>query len=233
MIETGPVDFGDHARVDPVDDLMDEQIRYYRARAPEYDATSRPEGDPFAAITAQAVEALRRLGPVEHAIELGAGTGTFTSIVAEVARHVTAVDSSAEMLELNRAKVPAPQVERVVADVFDWRPARPAQLIVFTFLLSHIPRERFEAFWDVIGRSVTPDGRAFLMDESAHARWREEQAMEPGAEIVRRTLIDGRIFRVVKVLWDPAELAERLAGIGWQARFERSDPFFWGTVGRR
>ena len=32
-----------------VDALLAEQVRYYRERAPEYDATSRPEGDPYAA----------------------------------------------------------------------------------------------------------------------------------------------------------------------------------------
>ena len=47
-----------------------------------------------------------------------------------------------------------------------------------------------------------------------------------------RTLTDGRRFRIIKVLWDPPELAARLAGLGWQATFTREDPFFWGTVRR-
>ena len=47
-----------------------------------------------------------------------------------------------------------------------------------------------------------------------------------------RTLQDGRRFRIVKVLWEPADLAARLEGAGWRATFEREDPFFWGVVER-
>lgn len=103
------------------DELLEEQIRYYRERAPEYDATSRPDGDPFDKITREAIGALRTMGPVERAIELGAGTGQFTGLVASVARQVTAVDSSPQALALNVAKVTAPNVERVAADLFAWQ----------------------------------------------------------------------------------------------------------------
>ncbi len=213
-----------------MDDLIEEQIRYYRQRAAEYDATTRPEDDPFAAISAEARDALRRLAPVEHAIELGAGTGAFTAVVAEIARRVTCVDAAPEMLELNRAKVPAADVERVVADVFVWRPTAPAALVVFTFLLSHVPAERFVAFWDGVRTMLAPRGRVFLMDETRHGLWREERAPESGSETAYRQLADGRRFRIVKVLWDPDELSERLAQLGWEARLVRRDPFFWGTA---
>jgi demethylmenaquinone methyltransferase/2-methoxy-6-polyprenyl-1,4-benzoquinol methylase len=214
------------------DDLLDEQIRYYRARAPEYDATSTPDGDPFAAFAREAVEALRAMGPVERAIELGAGTGQFTGIVAQVAAQVTAVDTSPEVLALNAAKVKAPNVERVVADLFTWQPTEPAQLVVFTAVLSHIPRDRFAAFWAGVARMLAPGGRVFLFDEAPHGVWQEEWAGDPGGDVVHRTLLDGRRFRIVKVLWDVPELTERLAELGWDARLVRRDPFYWGTVSR-
>jgi CYTH domain-containing protein len=49
-------------------------------------------------------------------IELGAGTGQFTRLVASLARDVEAVDTSPEVLELNAAKVPAPNVPILVGD---------------------------------------------------------------------------------------------------------------------
>lgn len=52
-------------------------MRYYRERAPEYDATSQPEGELFAGIAGLAHAEVRCLGPVQRAIELGAGTGQF------------------------------------------------------------------------------------------------------------------------------------------------------------
>ena len=94
-----------------MDEVLAEQIRYYRERAPEYDATSRPADDPFAAIELEAVAALRSCGPVGLAIELGAGTGQFTGVLASIATRVVALDTSPEVLALNAAKTGAPNVE--------------------------------------------------------------------------------------------------------------------------
>jgi SAM-dependent methyltransferase len=216
-----------------VDQLLAEQTTYYRERAAEYDATSRPADDPFGGIEAEIAADLRRLGPVDRTIELGAGTGAFTHVVAEIAREVTALDTSREMLEINRSRVPAANVERVEADVFEWLPPQPVDLVVFAFLLSHIPSDRFDAFWTAVGRMLWPNGQVFVADEARHGLWSEEAAAEIGDEVVYRTLNDGRRFRIVKVLWDPTELAERLDERGWKADFRRNDPFYWGTLSRR
>ncbi len=213
------------------DELLAEQIRYYRARAPEYDATARPDDDPYDDVFARAVADLRALGPVGSAIELGAGTGQYTAVLASVAEAVVAVDSSPEALELLRLKVAAPNIATVAADAFDWRPETPADLVVFGALLSHIPSDRFDAFWAAIDAMLAPDGRVFVLDEAAHGLWSEEVTAQD--EVVMRTLLDGRRFRIVKVLWDPEALARRLEGSGWRARFVREDPLFWGVVERQ
>jgi len=212
------------------DDLLAEQIRYYRERAPEYDATSVPHDHPFGAPMARIATDLRALGPVATAIELGAGTGQWTGTLASIAASVVAVDASPEALALLRAKVDAPNVGTVAADVFAWSPDAPADLVVFGALLSHVPSERFEAFWSAVAAMLAPGGRVFLIDEAPHALWPEEWTGQD--EIVMRTLEDGRRFRIVKVLWEPAALEARLDGIGWHASFEREDPFFWGVVTR-
>jgi demethylmenaquinone methyltransferase/2-methoxy-6-polyprenyl-1,4-benzoquinol methylase len=218
------------------DDLLEEQIRYYSARAPEYDETS--PGGPYAEISGHATAALRALGPVDRAIELGAGTGQFTADLATIARRLIAVDSSPETLAINAAKVPSSNVTRVVGDVFEWRPSEPADLVAFRALHSHIPSDRLDDFWRGVGDMLTDDGRVFLVDESAHGIWAEEAAVpdDPDGttdnEVVVRTLNDGRRFRIVKVLWDPGRLAARLAELGWDASFTREDPFFWGTISR-
>ncbi len=207
-----------------MDDVIAEQIRYYRERAPEYDATSPT-------ITPAAEAALERLGPVGAAIELGAGTGKLTGLLATMAGQVVAVDLSPEALAINRAKHPGSDITFVAADVFAWQPDSPAPLVVFGALLSHVPDERFAAFWEAVDRMLARDGQVFILDESDHDLSREEVA-DDAAGIVSRTLEDGRSFRIVKVLWDPVALAERLAGLGWSASFSRQDPFFWGVVTR-
>jgi SAM-dependent methyltransferase len=205
-------------------ELLEEQVRYYRARAPEYDTTS-----PDAA--APAIADLRALGPVRRAIELGAGTGQYTGVLASMADEVVAVDAAPEALELLRAKVAAPNVVTVAADVFAYEPDEPADLVVFGALFSHIPTEWFDAFWSAIDRMLAPGGRVFVIDEARHDLWTEEVTAQD--EIVVRTLGDGRRFRIVKVLWDLDALTARLEAAGWRARFVREDPFYWGVVERR
>jgi SAM-dependent methyltransferase len=212
------------------DELLAEQVRYYRARAPEYDETSPHHVHPYSGIVARIADDVQALGQVGRAIELGAGTGQFTGAIASIAERVVAVDASPETLEVLRAKVDAPNVETVVADVFDFVPDERADLVVFSALFSHIPTERFDAFWAAIDRMLTAGGRAFLIDEAPHELWAEQATARD--EIVLRTLQDGRRFRIVKVLWEPADLAARLGTIGWRATFQRHDPFFWGVVER-
>jgi demethylmenaquinone methyltransferase/2-methoxy-6-polyprenyl-1,4-benzoquinol methylase len=223
--------------VSDLNELLAEQVRYYRARAPEYDATaptydaaSRPD-DPFALIAAEAASTLRGLGPVERAIELGAGTGQFTRIVASVARAVEAVDTSPEVLAINAANVPAPNVRRTVADAFQFVPERSADLVVAALLVSHIPRERAAAFWAAVDGMLRPGGQVFVFDEAPHGLWSEEAGGEQ--DVVWRTLKDGRRFRIVKVLWEPNDLRAMLEGLGWRAVITRHDPFWWATVTRR
>ncbi len=45
--------------------------------------------------------------------------------------------------------------------------------------------------------------------------------------VVRRPLQDGTTFNVVKVFWDPDELAERVRMLGWDIRVNTAGPFFW------
>jgi demethylmenaquinone methyltransferase/2-methoxy-6-polyprenyl-1,4-benzoquinol methylase len=99
------------------DELLAEQIRYYRERAPEYDATSPADVHPYADTFARAAADLRVLGPVGLAIELGAGTGQFTGALASTAEAVVAVDSSPEALEHLQATVDASNVDTVAADL--------------------------------------------------------------------------------------------------------------------
>jgi demethylmenaquinone methyltransferase/2-methoxy-6-polyprenyl-1,4-benzoquinol methylase len=212
------------------DELLEEQVRYYRARASEYDATSPHDAHQFQAVFARVRDDLAAQGPVDRAIELGAGTGQFTGALAAIAGHVTAVDTAPEVLEILRARIDAPNVDTVVGDVLAWVPDEPADLVVFAALFSHIPRARFDAFWAAIDRMLAPGGRVFMIDEAPHELWAEDWTADD--EIVVRTVGDGQAFHVVKVLWDPEDLSRRVSDVGWRASFTREDPLYWGVVER-
>jgi SAM-dependent methyltransferase len=210
-------------------ELLDDQIRYYRARAAEYDETSTPEGDPFAEHGDATRAALRAFEPRGRVLELAAGTGQWTGILAEYADELIATDASPEMLELNAAKVGDSSIHYQVADAFGLEPSHAYDAVFFGFFLSHVPSGRFEAFWRVLEGLLAPGGRVFFVDEAAHGLWEEDWIAD---DVVRRTLRDGTPHRAVKVLWDPTELEARLSRLGWRIRVDRSGPFLWGSGSR-
>ena len=212
-------------------ELLDDQIRYYRARAAEYDTTTTPDGDPYAAAANRIRVALRAAQPRGRVIELAAGTGQWTGLLAEHADELTAVDASPEMLALNAAKVGDSRVRYRVADVFSLQATHDHDVVFFGFWLSHVPRTRFEAFWEVVSGLLAPGGRALFVDEGAHFLWREDW-LDEKADVVRRRLNDGSEHRAVKVLWRAEALEARLLDVGWDASVQADDPFYWGHATR-
>jgi SAM-dependent methyltransferase len=197
-------------------DRLAEQRDYYRQRAPEYDEwwqrRGRYELDPQArdvwfADMREVEQALDAFGPAGDVLELAAGTGWWTRHLVRHARQVTAVDASAEVLELNRRRA-GPRVTYLQADLFDWTPpAGRFDVVFFGYWLSHVPDERVRPFFDQVAAALRPGGRVFLVDSFHHVRL--------DGDLQPRVLNDGRGFTVVKRYWQPAELAEFGATAGW------------------
>ncbi len=227
------------------DDLLREQINYYRARANEYDEWFLRQGrydhgaGENARWHAEVAEVARALdatlaevasGPDAAALELAAGTGLWTQRLAGRFAQVTAVDAAPETLALNRERLgaAADRVTYQVADLFAWRPTRRYDLVFFSFWLSHVPPERFAAFWSLVGDCLAPDGRAFLVDSSfaLSSTARDHQLEGADATGVSRRLNDGREYRIVKVFYTPERLGAALTPLGWQADIRATPTYF-------
>jgi trans-aconitate methyltransferase len=190
-----------------VDDLIiDEQIAYYRARAAEYEQGAYGDVD---ALLHQVVVPVPAGSDV---LELACGTGLWTEQLATRAATVTAVDAAPEMIEL--ARVRAPQATFVLADLFEWRPPRRYDAVFFSAWLSHVPAERFDAFWAFVGRCLRAGGRAVFLDEHVSEAGKERWL---APDVAERSLSDGSTHRIVKTFFDPAELVARLHDLGWDA----------------
>jgi SAM-dependent methyltransferase len=206
--------------------ILDEQARYYRERAPEYDdwwfRRGRYDNGPEANArwftdVAEVEAALVRFGARGDVLELACGTGLWTRHLVRTARRVTAVDASPEVIALNRARIGDADVEYVQADIFGWRPAAAAyDVCFFGFWLSHVPEDEFDRFWDTVAAALRPEGRMFFVD-SVRAEHRHARVATAGETEIRR-LADGREFAIVKRYWDPPALEQRLASLGWRAR---------------
>ena len=208
-------------------DLLEEQKRYYAARAPEYDdwwyKCGRYELEAGALArwwedVAEVDAALGAFAPCGSVLELAAGTGIWTRKLVPLAERVVAVDANTETLMLNTE-----EAEHVLADIFEWRSPVTFDVVFFGFWLSHVPEERFDEFWGTVRAALAPGGRVFLVDSGPIET-------EPGDDRQVRQLSDGREFRIVKKFWRPAELAGRVRPLGFELdlRLTANGNFLYG-----
>ena len=221
--------------------LLDQQMAYYRARAPEYDEWFLREGrydrgpehrNQWLEEVGQIESVLRSTVRGAEVLELACGTGLWTRRLAENNRRIMAVDSSPEVIAINRERVRSDNVEYRVADIFSWVSAAKFDAIFFSFWLSHVPPARFDAFWTSVRSALRPGGQAFFIDSLLEPT---TSAVDHGpveqSGVVHRRLNDGREFDVVKIFYEPAELEQRLAGLGWRGWVRSTSRFFlYGSV---
>ncbi len=222
-----------------------EMIAYYRARAAEYDEWFYRRGrfDRGAATNARwsteaelVFAALDDLRPDGDVLELAPGTGIWTERLARTARTITAVDASPEMLAINRAKVGAAKVSYVLADLFTWRPDRQYDAVCFCFWISHVPDERLDTFLQLVRDALKPGGTVFFVDgrREPTSTAADHRLPEPDAQVMTRTLNDGRSFQVVKIFWEPQELEARCAAAGLDVVVRTTATYFiYGSGTRR
>ena len=216
--------------------LIDEQIRYYRQRAPEYDEWYYRRGrynygpehtrswqQEIAAVR----ETLDGLKPSGRILELACGTGLWTKQLARYAGTLTAVDASPEVLALNRARVRSAAVCYRQCDIFGWESGETYDFVFFGFWLSHVPPSRFAAFWDLLRGALAPGGTVFFVDNRFHpASSARNHAVDPQRVTQRRELNNGRAFEIVKVFYEPEGLAARLDRLAWRGDIRMTPNFF-------
>jgi demethylmenaquinone methyltransferase/2-methoxy-6-polyprenyl-1,4-benzoquinol methylase len=220
--------------------ILDQQIDYYRARAGEYDEwwfrTGRYDRGPewnarWRADVGEVEGAVERWLESRHpqnALELACGTGLFTRLLAPRVGRLTAIDASPEVLAINRGRVAAGNVEYVQADLFAWHPRESYDAVFFSFWLSHVPDDRFAPFWKMVTAALAPGVAAYLVDSAFDptSTAKDHALPERDAGIVTRRLNDGREFRIVKLFYEPAALAAKLAQVGFASDIRQTAQYF-------
>jgi SAM-dependent methyltransferase len=199
------------------DEVLADQVDYYRRRAGEYDVTAY--GD-VAAAHARIARLVAELRPTGSVLEIACGTGMWTEALAGSADTVRAVDAAPEAVAIARDRVRSAKVGFVVADVFSWDPGERFDVIFFSAWLSHVPTSRFEQFWQLLRGLLAENGRVLFIDEHVDERGKEAY-LEGREEVVERRLLDGSTFRVIKNFVDPERLGPRLRRLGWDCTIRR------------
>ena len=224
-------------------DLLQHQIEYYRARAPEYDDWFYRRGryDHGGAHTrqwqreAQQVrDQLHSAAPFDHILEMAPGTGIWTGELIKIGGRVTALDASPEMIAINRAKLGSDQVDYQLTDLFEWQPQQQYDMVFFGFWISHVPAKKLDAFLATVCAALKPGGRLFLVDSRpAEMSTSAQQSIETNDELQQRMLKDGRRYKIVKIYYEPDQLGESLRRHGFDITVQATENFFLYADGRK
>ena len=229
------------------EEVLKGQIDYYRARATEYDDWFLRRGryDHGEVATRHWFEQVGEVRaalvalPLDGAevLELAPGTGIWTRELCARAKHVTAVDASPEMMELNRQRlgVDAARVSYIEADLFDWQPAQTFDVVVFCFWISHIPQVRLDPFLDKVAATLKPGGSVFFLDGRREPTSTATDHVLPveREELMVRRLDDGREYTIVKNFWNARDLEARCLRAGLDVTVSETDDYFQFGIGRR
>ena len=154
-----------------MDRVLEETKEYYRQRASQYSDWSRRTGvyeggsEPDASwfdearILLDALEAENLQGNV---LEIASRTGIRTEVLVKIARSVTALDSSREMIEKSKSRLKEnPKARYVLADFYDWTPDRAYDAVTFSFWISHVPSFKLDEFASKVSRCLRLGGNVF------------------------------------------------------------------------
>jgi demethylmenaquinone methyltransferase/2-methoxy-6-polyprenyl-1,4-benzoquinol methylase len=222
--------------------ILQQQIEYYRARAAEYDEwylrRGRYDRGPvlnqrWFAQDQEVLAALEAFAPSGAVLELACGTGIWTARLLPHASELLAIDTSPEVIAINRARLQSAKVRYVEADVFAWTPPVQFDAVFFGFWLSHVPPQRFDQFWSRVRQALKPGGRFFFVDSRYEptSTAKDQQLPERTATTLTRRLNDGREFQIYKIFYHPEDLHQRLTQLGWDVELKQTADYFlygWG-----
>lgn len=166
------------ARLDRINTGFNERV-YSGGGATEYDRIHRYEDDaqheyPARALVSDVWGREERDGSYGRALELGAGSGYFTALIARRARSVIAIEPVADLQKVVRERCAAGRLDNVAivgASAFDLGRDVPSRSIDSAFIIQslHHFHRRPEVFVE-LGRVVRPGGRLYLVEPHHNLR---------------------------------------------------------------
>jgi demethylmenaquinone methyltransferase/2-methoxy-6-polyprenyl-1,4-benzoquinol methylase len=210
---------------EPASDSDAEMLAYYEARAPEYDdwylRRGRYARGPIhdAAWNAELDAAGRWLDALPiggEIVELAAGTGWWSPLLASKGE-LSLYDAAGAPLDRARERLLAHALRAHLHLRDAWaEPDRRVDAVFTGFWLSHVPRDRIDAFLALVRRWLRPGGIFAFIDSLFDPQSSAADHPTPADDVSVRHLDDGREFTVVKVYYGPDELGAALRRAGFE-----------------
>src|SRR3990167_8353059 len=146
-----------------------DMVSYYKDRTQEYDRKAyEPHEQPERqADISEASQILREAFAGKNVLEIAAGPGFWTKIIAETANSITATDVNEAVVDLARKKeYPKGNVTFRVADMYALGDLPPHDALFGGFIFSHILKQDYDRFLDTMNKYVIPGGTVVLMDNN-------------------------------------------------------------------
>jgi demethylmenaquinone methyltransferase/2-methoxy-6-polyprenyl-1,4-benzoquinol methylase len=196
------------ARASEYDDWYLRRGRY--ERGPIHDAAWNAELD----VAGRWLDGLPIRGEI---VELAAGTGWWSPLLATKGS-LSLYDAAEAPLERARERLLAHGLRAHLHVRDAWaEPDRAVDAVFTGFWLSHVPRGRLPAFLAIVRRWLRPGGTFAFIDSLFDPQSSAADHPPPADDRSIRRLDDGREFTIVKVFYEPAELAEALVEAGFEA----------------
>jgi SAM-dependent methyltransferase len=221
------------------DELIEEQIDFYRADAMAFDdwlvslvdaRNHEPIARNYRAGRERVSQLFAQRAPLGDVLEIAAGTGRLAELYVPHSDSALLLDTSPESLAIAARRLDSePRITFLEADIFDWKHNDTFDTIVFSAWLHHVPQSRFSAFWTTIQTLLARGGRVVFdfPDAEVSPPGTVEIPAEPTDDYgfyVPRDGVSvrdhfGRRWRVIHNLWHRDELSSRLGDLGWNIDF--------------
>ncbi len=204
---------------------------YYSRRASEYEAIYRRD-DPVRQAEQRAIAStIQELFHNRRVLEVACGTGFWTEKLVEVAREICAVDASAEVLAVAKAKgLPPDRVRFLQADAYALETVEGTfDSGLANFWFSHIPKARLGEFLDGLHRRLGAGAVVFMADNMLVPGIGGELVTLPGSEdtFKLRELEDGSKHQVLKNYYDAEQLRQMLGPTVADLKIYIGQCFWW------
>jgi SAM-dependent methyltransferase len=190
--------------------MTEELSEYYSRRAREYERVYHRDDSARQREQVELADALKEALQNRCVLEIACGTGYWTEVTAQVARHVVATDASPEMLAVAAEKgLLAGRVEFRLADAYDLAPVSGSfDAGLAGFWLSHVPKARVDGFLDGLHARLSPGSVVFMADNVYVPGVGGELLHKPDGEdtFKLRTLSDGTEYEVLKNYYSADQL---------------------------
>lgn len=206
---------------------------YYGSRADDYDRYYRRLNllrlDHHRSIE----DAIRNKLPGLNVLEVASGTGHWTSVAAQVASHVTAIDISPGMLAVARSKgLPPDKVVFQRSDAYDLSKVSGSfDAGMANFWISHVPRSLLARFLESFHRRLGHDSLVFMADTACQPGNSVRRAVRPAGDDTysQRRMSDGSPCRILQNIYSEHELVSLLEPCARDLDVHYNDYFWWAS----